>query len=148
MKAFQILSSLVLASSLLASNVSAEPTATLAPTGDWTLKYSWSGVAACANGTATYSTATITFSGGPTTGTFAVGGSTVGTWAQVGSQFMLTFSSTPGVYSGQIQNKVAVGANSNNSSSAIGCFYMYSGSTAPAALIEAESNISVSGLKK
>lgn len=148
MKAYQILSSLALASSLLATNANAEPTAALAPTGSWTLNYSWSGVAACTNGTASYSKTTVTFSGGPTTGTFTTGDGLSGTWGQVGSQFMLTFSSTPGVYSGQIQNKVIVGANSNNTYSSIGCFNMYAGAAAPNAAVEAASDVNVAGVKK
>jgi len=131
MKAYQILSSLVIAGTLLASNASADPSVALAPVGAWTLKYSWSGAAACSAGTPTYSSAVaINFAGGPTTGTFTIPSQGLsGTWANVGSLFAMTFSGTTAAYEGKVQGKMMIGGNFNGGST--GCWIMYPGTTAP-----------------
>jgi len=145
MKAYQILSSFAIAGALFASNASAEPSVALAPMGAWTLKYSWSGASACTSGSATYSAVGINFAGGPTTGTFTIPTQGLsGTWASIGSEFALLFSSGSAAYGGDVLGKMGVGMNFNGSSA--GCWFMYPG-TAPA-MVDVAAIFTADGTKK
>lgn len=120
---------------------------TTASTGaSWTLKYSWSGAAACAAGTATYASVPITLNGLPTasSGTFSIPSqSLTGQWAKVGSELQLRFDSTPCVYGGELLGKVSTGGQFNGSST--GCYYLYSGTALSVSLPEASTGVNAAG---
>lgn len=115
----------------------------------WTLKYSWSGAAACAAGTATYSSVAIDMGVGPNaanSGTFSIPSqSLTGQWAKVGSELQLRFDSVPCVYGGQLQNKLSTGGLFNGSST--GCYYLYSGTTLSVSVPEENTGTNAAGGK-